>query len=173
MEIKRGDIFIADLDPALGSEEGKERRVLIVSNDIGNLNPRNSVVLAVPITGEVTEKRLKMPMYVLLKPTAQNGQTKTALIDCFQIRVLSIPHRIKEYKGYVDSSIMEKVDQSLQVSLGLNRCPKCDFTLLPNKKHCIKCKHVLVLVCKGCTSIFDSSHKYCPQCGIEKGGHCE
>ena len=168
--IKRGDIYMADLDPALGSEEGKERRVLIVSNDIGNANPRNRVVIAVPITGEVSDKRKKMPMYVLLRKTKQNGQTyEEALIDCFQIRVLSINPRLGDYKGTIDDETLKKVDRAIETCLQLKTCPKCRTVLMPNKKHCVACKHVLVHICKHCTNEFNSSFKYCPHCGVERG----
>lgn len=169
-KIKRGDIYLANLDPALGSEEGKERRVLIVSNDIGNSNPRNTVVIAVPITGEVSEKRKRMPMYVELKKTKENGQTyDEALIDCFQIRVLSIPDRLSTYMGTVSEDVLKKVDSAIEVCLQLKTCPSCKTVLMPNKKHCVKCKHILVEICKGCLKEVNTAHKYCPDCGRKRG----
>lgn len=171
--IKRGEIYIANLDPALGSEEGKERRVLVVSNDIGNSNPRSPVVIAVPITGEVTEKRKKMPMYVPLYPTKENGQTIPALIDCGQIRVLDIDKRLGDYMGVVSSDIIKKVNASLETVLQLKTCPKCEVVLLPNKNHCVACKHVLVYVCTHCHEKVDSSFQYCPHCGTKRGENNE
>jgi mRNA interferase MazF len=165
-EIKRGDIYIANLDPALGSEEGKKRRVLIISNDIGN--QFGTVVIAVPIM-EPNPKRLRMPQYVPISPSKQNGQTKFAVIDCGQIRVLSVPHRLGNYIGTAEKHIMDKVDAALETSLALRRCPKCDYVLLPNKKHCVNCKHVLVFVCPRCIAEIDSSYKYCPHCGLSGG----
>jgi mRNA interferase MazF len=167
--IRRGDIYIADLDPSRGAETSKERRVLIISNDAANSNPFNKVVIAVPILGEVTPKRLKMPMLVPIYPTASNGQTKPAMIDCFQIRILSIPDRIGSYKGTVDASIMKKVDRALEHCLSLKNCPQCQHVLLPNRNHCVNCKHVLVAVCKSCSAIIDSSYHFCPACGHERG----
>ena len=49
--IKRGDIFYADLNPIVGSEQGGRRPVLIVSNDIGNTH--SPTVIIVPITSRV------------------------------------------------------------------------------------------------------------------------
>ncbi|WP_337970317.1 type II toxin-antitoxin system PemK/MazF family toxin [Virgibacillus salexigens] len=167
-KIKRGEIYLADLDPTLGSEKGKERRVLIVSNDIGNSNPRCPVVIVLPITGEVTEKRKKMPMYVPVYPDQYNGQTKEALIDCGQIRVLDIDHRIGKFKGFIESKKLEEVNAAIETVLQLKVCPKCDSVLLPNKKHCVSCKYILVAVCKNCHTEISSEFKFCPHCG-ERG----
>jgi mRNA interferase MazF len=172
-EIKRGDIFIADLEPTLGSEEGKERRVLIVSNDVGNLNPRSPVVIAVPITGSINPKRLKMPMFVPIYPTTQNGQTKPALIDCFQIRVLDKEERLKEFKGVCEEITMKKVNAAIETCLHLRSCPKCESVLLPNKNHCVKCKFVMVRICRGCTNKINSEFGFCPHCGLEREGSDE
>lgn len=167
--IRRGSIFIANLDPTLGAEKGKKRRVLIVSNDIGNSNPRSPVVIVVPITGSITEKKKKMPMYVEAKKTKENGLTKNSLVDCFQIRVLDIEERLEEYIGYLPEEIMKQVDMSIETCLQLKTCPRCKHVLLPNKKHCVSCKHILVKVCKSCFSEFDSDFNFCPHCGQEGG----
>ncbi|KAA8782496.1 hypothetical protein EC604_01360 [Paenibacillus amylolyticus] len=168
---KRGDIYIADLEPVRGSEEGKTRRVLIVSNDIGNsVGP---TVIALPITGEVTEKRKRMPMFVHLIPDKFNGQTKEALIDCGQIRVLSKKQRLLEYKGYVDEVIISKVDAALETCLALKRCHSCDHVLMPNKKHCVNkdCGIALVQVCSNynCSHEIDVRDNFCPKCGTQRG----
>ncbi|ULO05150.1 type II toxin-antitoxin system PemK/MazF family toxin [Paenibacillus sp. 19GGS1-52] len=170
-QIKRGDIYIADLEPVRGSEEGKTRRVLVVSNDIGNvLGP---TVIALPITGEVTDKRLKMPMYVRLTPTKDNGQTKEALIDCGQIRVLSKGERLLEYKGYVNKTVIDKVDSALEICLALKRCYKCDHVLMLNRRHCPNCKELQSDVCSSCFKEVNSSFSFCPHCGNKKGGEHE
>ncbi|MED1173705.1 type II toxin-antitoxin system PemK/MazF family toxin [Bacillus inaquosorum] len=169
-KLRRGSIFLADLDPALGAEKSKKRRVLIISNDLGNSNPLSPVVIAVPITSEVTEKRKKMPMYVELKKTVKNGQTKDALIDCFQIRVLDIEKRLSEYIGIVDAEIMKKVDAALETCLQIKTCPKCSHVLMPNKKHCVNCKTVLIKICTSCTKEISSEFKFCPHCGNNESG---
>ncbi|MHA6530167.1 type II toxin-antitoxin system PemK/MazF family toxin [Paenibacillus sp. BAC0078] len=166
MEIKRGQIYIADLEPVRGAEKGKQRRVLIVSNDIGNeLGP---TVIAVPITGEVTAKRLKMPMFVRVFPSSKNGLIKESLIDCNQIRVLSKKDRIGDFLGEVDSNIIEKVDRALEVCLALKRCFKCNKVLMPHKKHCVSCGELQIKVCTHCMSEMDARYSYCPYCGNKK-----
>lgn len=167
-ELYRGDIYLADLDPAQGSEEGKTRRVLIVSNDIGNTNPKNPVVIAVPITTQATEKRKKVPMCVEIESTAENGQTY-GVFDCFQIRILSIKHRLGKFIGKANEEVMQKVDRSLELCLQLKTCPSCNSVLMPNRKHCVKCKTILVDTCKGCLREVSASYKHCPHCGLERG----
>ena len=169
-KIKRGQIYIANLDPALGSEEKKQRRVLIVSNDRGNSLPGSPVVVAVPISSEVSGRRKNMPMFVPLLPDSTNGQTKEALIDCLQIRVLDIDERIISYVGTVDSLTMKKVNAAIETCLQLKECPKCTSVLLPNKKHCPACKEILIHICIDCCADFDNSYNYCPHCGNKKGG---
>lgn len=172
-KVRRGEIYIANLDPTLGSEKGKERRVLIVSNNIGNSNPKSPVVIALPITGEVTEKRKKMPMYVPIYPNKRNGQTLPALIDCGQIRVLDIDKRLKEYKGTVDDQVMKQVNLALETVLQLRECPKCNSVLLPNKNHCASCKHVLVRICGNCHEKINSAYKFCPHCSVMREDYNE
>lgn len=167
--IKRGEIYIAKLDPSLGAEKGKERRVLIVSNDIGNSNPKSPVTIVLPITGEVTEKRKRMPMFVPIDPDANNGLVIPSLIDCNQIRVLDIDKRLGEYKGFVDRDTLRKVNSSLETVLQLKTCSKCNTVLLPNKNHCVSCKHVLVYICTECHEKIDSEYRYCPHCGTKRG----
>ncbi|TES56151.1 hypothetical protein E2L07_05545 [Halalkalibacterium halodurans] len=169
-KIKRGEIYVADLEPTLGSEQGKERRVLIVSNDIGNSNPKSPVVIALPITGEVTPKKLKMPMYVQIRPSKLNGQTKMALIDCGQIRVLDIDKRLKELKGEVEKEVLEAVDAALETVLQIKTCPACSKVLLPNRNHCVSCKYILVRVCINCNSKINSQYIFCPHCGQKREG---
>lgn len=140
---------------------------------IGNSNPRCPVVIALPITGEVTEKRLKMPMLVPIFPDENNGQTKTALIDCVQIRVLDIDKRIKKYIGYIDEDTMKDVDKALQMVLQLSTCPVCASVLLPIKNHCVNCKMVLVAICENCHSKINNTYRFCPHCGLKRGGFDE
>ncbi|MGM0899420.1 MAG: type II toxin-antitoxin system PemK/MazF family toxin [Bacillota bacterium] len=169
-KIKRGEIYIANLNPALGSEQGYERRVLIISNDLSHRNSRNPVVIAVPITASVSDKKKAMPKYIHIVPTESNGQTKEALIDCGQIRVLDIDERLSKRTGMVDSKTMKKVDAALDMALQLSTCPKCDTVLFPNKNHCVACKHILVEVCRECHEVISTDFKYCPHCSTERGG---
>ncbi|MBT9136223.1 MAG: Endoribonuclease EndoA [Firmicutes bacterium] len=65
MNIKRGDIFYADLSPVVGSEQGGVRPVLIVQNDVGNKYSPTVVIAA--ITSQIDKARL--PTHVELSST--------------------------------------------------------------------------------------------------------
>ena len=56
--IKRGDIYYADLNPVVGSEQGGTRPVLVISNDIGNKHSPTVIIAA--ITSRVRTKK-KLP----------------------------------------------------------------------------------------------------------------
>ncbi|WP_171253221.1 type II toxin-antitoxin system PemK/MazF family toxin, partial [Acinetobacter baumannii] len=62
---------------------------------------------------EGIEKKKKLPMFVELIPSTQNGQTKHGVIECGQIRVLDKKKRLKDYIGTVEENIMDKVDAAL------------------------------------------------------------
>lgn len=165
--IKRGEIYIAQLDPTLGSEQGKQRRVLIVSNDIGNaVSP---VIIAVPITSIVTDRSKKMPQNVHLVPTEDNGQTEEALIDCNQLRALDVSKRLGNRMGKVNDDVINKVNASLETCLQLKTCPQCNRVLLPNRNHCVSCKHVLVRICQQCHTKINNEYRYCPHCSAQRG----
>mgnify|MGYP002536625814 FL=1 len=62
MLIKRGDIFYADLNPVVGSEQGGIRPVLIVQNNVGNKYSPTLVVL--PIS---TAKKHYLPTHIYIQ----------------------------------------------------------------------------------------------------------
>ena len=59
-KVKRGDVFYAELDPVIGSEQGGVRPVLIIQNDVGNQHSPTTIVAA--ITGQLT--KAKLPTHV-------------------------------------------------------------------------------------------------------------
>ena len=46
-KVKRGDVFYAELDPVIGSEQGGVRPVLIIQNDVGNQHSPTTIVAAI------------------------------------------------------------------------------------------------------------------------------
>jgi len=113
MNIRRGDIFYADLSPVVGSEQGGVRPVLIVQNDIGNrFSP---TVIAAAITSQ--REKSKIPTHIGLH--AQNcGLAKESIVLLEQIRTLD-KKRLKEKMGKLDEISMERINQALSVSFGL------------------------------------------------------
>ena len=112
MEIRRGDIFYADLSPVVGSEQGGIRPVLIIQNDIGNYY--SPTVIAAAITGR---KKKRMPTHVLLRHQ-ENRLQRTSLVMLEQIRTIDRA-RLVEYIGSIDETAMKTVDEALAVSIGL------------------------------------------------------
>ncbi|MDR3179145.1 MAG: type II toxin-antitoxin system PemK/MazF family toxin [Oscillospiraceae bacterium] len=112
MNIKRGDIFYADLSPVVGSEQGGVRPVLIVQNDIGNrFSP---TVIAAAITSQ--NSKANLPTHIKLG--AYNGLSKNSVVLLEQIRTID-KKRLKEKIGSLDSSFMDRIDEALSVSFGL------------------------------------------------------
>lgn len=113
MEIKRGDIFYADLSPVVGSEQGGVRPVLIIQNNRGNRH--SSTVLVAAITSKVG--KADIPTHVFLEKEWK-GMRKDSVVMLEQIRTLD-RSRFKEYIGSVDPGTMEQVNQAIVVSMDL------------------------------------------------------
>ena len=111
--VKRGDIYYADLSPVVGSEQGGVRPVLIVQNDTGNRY--SPTVIAAAITSQVNKARL--PTHIALE-SQKYGLTKDSVVLLEQIRTLD-KRRLREKMGRVDHKLMEKIDSAIAVSFGL------------------------------------------------------
>ena len=111
-EVKRGEVFYADLSPVVGSEQGGVRPVLIVQNDVGNRHSPTVIVLA--ITGQVNKARL--PTHVPV-PAGSTGLQKDSVILAEQIRTLD-KRRLRERIGTLPPEVMEKVGNAVKISLG-------------------------------------------------------
>lgn len=114
-KVKRGDVFYAELDPVIGSEQGGVRPVLIIQNDVGNQHSPTTIVAA--ITGQLS--KAKMPTHVDLAGR-ENGLAKNSVVLVEQVRTID-KTRLKEYICTLDKQIMEQVDQALLISMGLRR----------------------------------------------------
>ena len=116
MNIKRGDIFYADLSPVVGSEQGGLRPVLIVQNDVGNRY--SPTVIAAAITSRVTKSKLPTHIDVKCDGKAGVGLAHDSVILLEQIRTID-KKRLKERMGHLDDSVMERVNSAISVSFGL------------------------------------------------------
>lgn len=113
MQIRRGDIFFADLSPVVGSEQGGVRPVLVIQNDIGNRYSPTVIVAA--ITSQI--EKAKLPTHVELK-ASEPGLDRDSVILLEQIRTID-KRRLREKVARLDSEIMSRVDEALMISLGL------------------------------------------------------
>lgn len=112
-KIRRGDIYYANLNPVVGSEQGGRRPVLIVSNDIGNTHSPTVIIL--PITSRVQTKA-KLPTHTEVNNV--EGLDKNSLILAEQIRTID-KRRLEGYVGRLPESMITKLNHSLAVSIDL------------------------------------------------------
>lgn len=111
--VTRGDIFMADLSPVIGSEQDGVRPVLIIQNDIGNRYSPTVIVAA--ITSHI--KKMHFPTHVVLNGPL-HGLDSDSVILLEQIRTID-KRRLRETVTHLDPEIMNQVDQALRVSLGI------------------------------------------------------
>lgn len=112
MEIKKGQIYYADLSPVVGSEQGGYRPILIIQNDIGN--KYSPTIIAAPITSKVNEKH-NIPTHKEVH-CAELPKNSMALLE--QIRTLD-KCRLKQYVGKITPHNLQQVDIGLKISLGI------------------------------------------------------
>jgi len=117
VNIKRGDIYYADLSPVVGSEQGGLRPVLIVQNDIGNRY--SPTVIAAAITSRLGKN--KLPTHIDIY-ASEVGLAKDSIVLLEQIRTLD-KRRLREKMGHLNESVMARVNDAIQVSFGLVEQP--------------------------------------------------
>jgi mRNA interferase MazF len=112
---KRGDIYLVNFDPTLGAEIQKTRPALILQNDIANRYSPITIVAA--ITSKFDE-----PLYPteVLISSPEGGLAVDSVTLLNQIRSID-KRRLVRRLGAIRVSTMERVEQSLQISLGLLR----------------------------------------------------
>lgn len=113
MNVRRGDIYYADLSPVVGSEQGGVRPVLIVQNDVGNRY--SPTVIAAAITSQ--KDKTNLPTHIELH-AGKTGLLKDSIVLLEQVRTID-KHRLKEKMGSLDDSMMNQVNQAISVSFGL------------------------------------------------------
>jgi mRNA interferase MazF len=110
---QRGEIYLVNFDPTIGSEIKKTRPALILQNDVSNQYSPITIVAA--ITAQFTEPLY--PTEVLIKvPEGRLQVDSVALLN--QIRSIDKQRLIKRL-GILESVTMEQVDRAIQISLGL------------------------------------------------------
>ena len=113
-EIKRGEIWIVNLDPTKRHEINKSRPAVIIQNNLGNKYSTTTIIA--PMTSQNTEN--VFPWEVLL--TTKNSKLiKESKVLLNQIRVVD-KSRITKRVGNVDIETMPLIDRALKISLGLN-----------------------------------------------------
>jgi mRNA interferase MazF len=113
MDLKRGDVYYADLNPVVGSEQGGVRPVLIIQNDIGNRYSPTIIVAA--ITSKINKAQL--PTHVEIS-AGDSSLERDSVILLEQIRTID-KKRLKSEVAKLNGEILERVDTALGISLGL------------------------------------------------------
>lgn len=111
--LKRGEVYFADLSPVVGSEQGGTRPVLIVQNDVGNRYSPTVIVAA--ITAKIS--KAKLPTHVEIHKE-DVGLVKDSVVLLEQIRTID-KRRLTQKLGELSPESMEKVNLALLISLGL------------------------------------------------------
>jgi mRNA interferase MazF len=165
-EVKRGEMYIADLRPAVGSEQDGIRPVLIVQNNVGNRHSPTAIVAA--ITG--IAKKPYMPTHVPLP--AGNGLEMPSIVLLEQIRTID-KSRLLRYIGQLEEPEMKGIDCGLAVSLGIEM----------DKKKKKRGDTMLLTLCHTCAQQFYNTNEYivrranpkqtvrdtCSYCGCRQG----
>lgn len=114
MNIRRGDIYYADLRPVVGSEQGGIRPVLVVQNDIGNRH--SPTVICAAITSQLHKQ--KLPTHVEID-TKSCQIVKDSVILLEQLRTID-KSRLREKVCHLDKEVLQQVNMALCVSLEID-----------------------------------------------------
>ena len=106
-------MYFADLSPVVGSEQGGFRPVLVIQNDIGNRFSPTVIVAA--ITAQI--QKAKLPTHVEID-AKKYGFERDSVILLEQIRTID-KQRLTDKITHLDEVMMIRVDEALQISLGL------------------------------------------------------
>ncbi|MBE5804450.1 MAG: type II toxin-antitoxin system PemK/MazF family toxin [Clostridiales bacterium] len=110
--MKRGEIYRADLDPVIGSEQGGIRPVVIIQNDIGNQHSTTVIVAAVT----TRSKKANLPVHVPIT-AGESGLKSDSVVLLEQLRTLE-KSRLTKYLGCLNRNAMRRIDKALALSLG-------------------------------------------------------
>ena len=110
--VHRGDVFYADMGVNVGSEQNGMRPVLVLQNDVGN--EHSPTIIVAVLTSKV--KKMYMPTHVYIG--ARFGLTEESVVLTEQLSTID-RRRLRGYVGSIDRPTMKKVEQAIQISLGL------------------------------------------------------
>ncbi|QTA88970.1 type II toxin-antitoxin system PemK/MazF family toxin [Desulfonema magnum] len=110
-------VFLANLDPTIGSEQGRTRPVLVISDE--EINQILPVINVLPITSRKSNRRI-YPNEVLISPGI-GGLSMESIVLCYQIRTLD-KKRLKRNLGHLNNLIIqEEIINALCFQLGIDK----------------------------------------------------
>ena len=113
MTVKRGEIWLADLNPTRGSEQAGTRPVLILQNN--RINRFTRTFLAIPFTSNL--RRALLPTCVLISK-GQGGLASDSVALCHQIRVLD-KSRLRHQVGLIGDEVLAEIDRCVLFTTGI------------------------------------------------------
>lgn len=110
---KRGEVYVVDFDPVVGSEIAKTRPALVIQNDVGNRVSPITIVAAF-------SSQVRQPLYPfeVLVRAPEGGLTLDSSVRLNQIRTVD-KSRLRKRLGKVTPTTMGAVDTAIKISLGL------------------------------------------------------
>ncbi len=113
LNIRRGDVYYADLRPVVGSEQGGIRPVLVIQNDTGNRH--SPTIICAAITSRMN--KAKLPTHIELS-AERYSLVKDSVILLEQLRTID-KKRLRDKVCHLDIQVMERVNEALKISLDL------------------------------------------------------
>jgi mRNA interferase MazF len=113
MSLKRGEIWLAGLDPTKGSEQAGTRPIIVFQNEL--ISKYTITVIAIPLTTNL--KRASLPTCVLI-PKSDKSVKNDSVALCHQMRVLDKTRLIHKI-GEIESEILENIDKCVMFTLGI------------------------------------------------------
>ena len=114
VNVHRGDIYYADLNPVCGSEQGGKRPVVVIQNDMGNTHAPTLIVATITTKAD----KRKFPTHYLVKENAAFDEPSTIMLE--QLRTID-KNRVLGYLGKIPPKEMLNVDKALMLSLALQQ----------------------------------------------------
>ena len=112
--VKRGDVYYADLDPVIGSEQNGHRPIIVIQNDIGNLYSPTTIAAMV-----TSSQKKKLPTHVHVIDEG-SGLSDDSIVMLEQIRTID-KQRLGSMIGHVSDETMELIEDAALCSLGIVR----------------------------------------------------
>src|SRR4030042_401097 len=112
--MRKGEIWLINLDPTIGAEIRKTRPAVIVSEDAIGILPLRVIV---PLT-DWKERYGIAPWMILLEPDTQNGLVKPSAADAFQIRSVA-QERFIQLMGSLNDDHLKQILKALQTGIGV------------------------------------------------------
>lgn len=108
---KRGDIWLVSLDPIIGSEIGKTRPAIVISNDLNN--EYSETVTVIPIASSTS----KIYPFEVFLPKGSANLTKDSKAKCNQVRTVDKKRLVKK-TGNLPNTLIKELEKALMIHLG-------------------------------------------------------